>query len=328
MSVLPIILFILAFAVGLLYYIYRQRMYVLTDTSTYNDESHNELIKKVRQIEIKTRGLSNQIFSGTYHSAFKGRGMSFSEVREYQYGDDIRNIDWNVTARFNNPFVKVYEEERELNVMLLIDISRSTWIGSATRSKRELIAEIAATLAFSAIRNNDKIGVIFFSGKIEKFIPLKKGKSHVLQIIRELLQIKAVDNKTDLNVALDFFNRISKKRSIAFIISDFISDDFTRSLQQAKKMHDIIGIHVHDDSEKESNAMNLIEIEDSESGKKIWIDTSHNLHRKEFANAFSRRTQHVSQVFKKQGIEFQSMNTGDSYVQLLINLFKERNKRK
>lgn len=328
--ILVIVIVVLIIA-GMFLYVFRQRVLQLfvgaAKTELEQSNAHKDLLKKVRQIEIKTRGLSNQLFSGSYHSAFKGRGMSFSEVREYQYGDDVRNIDWNVTARFSNPYVKVFEEERELNVMLLIDISQSSFFGSNGKSKIQLITEIAATLAFSAIRNNDKIGVLLFSDKVEKFIPLKKGRSHVLLIIRELLSVQPKNAGTDISGALEFFYHISKKRSIAFILSDFISADFKRALQQAKKRHDIIGIHVYDKLETRFPDLNLLQVKDSESGRKIWIDTANTKHQSEYVKAYDKRMELTKNIFNNCGIEFQSMSTEDSYVQLLVNLFKDRRKR-
>ena len=334
MLVIFIILVVLLILVGVFFYFYKNgKISISWLQPTVNNEeeiekSHADLIKKVRQIEIKTRGLSTQLFSGSYHSAFKGRGMSFSEVREYQYGDDVRNIDWNVTARFNNPFIKVFEEERELNVMLLIDVSQSTFFGSSIKTKIELITEIAAVIAFSAIRNNDKVGVLFFSDKIEKFIPLKKGKSHVLLIIRELLSIQPKKSGTDLNKALEYFYHISKKRSIVFIMSDFISEDYKKALQQAKKRHDIIGIHVYDSLETKLPDLNIIQVKDSETGKSVWLDTSNTKHHLEYAKAYNRRFENTKTLFNTSGIEFQSMSTTDSYVQLLMNMFKDRSKRR
>ena len=233
-----------------------------------------ELLKKVRRIEIKTKGISKHLLSGEYHSAFKGKGMSFSEVRAYQFGDDVRNIDWNVTARTNDPFVKVFEEERELTVMLMIDISASSFFGSGAQNKRALITELAAVLSFSAIQNNDKVGVIFFSSQIERFIPPKKGKQHILMIIRELLNIQPVHKGTNIAVALEYFNNLVKKRSISFLISDFIAEPFETPLRIAKKRHDVIGIHVYDKLEEKIPAVGLLPIRDPESGKKVWIDTN------------------------------------------------------
>ncbi len=296
-----------------------------------NDEisdAQNELLKKVRQIEIKTLGLSNQIFSGSYHSAFKGRGMSFSEVREYQYGDDVRSIDWNVTARYNNPFIKVFEEERELNVMLLIDISKSAYFGSGNKTKHELIVELASTIAFSASRNNDKVGVLFFSDKIEKFIPLKKGKSHVLVIIRELLSIQPKSSGTNINQALEYFYNINKKRSIAFILSDFMSTDYKKSLQQASKRHDIIGLHVYDPLDIKLPDVNIMQVIDSETAESIWIDTSDKKNILDYNTAYTKRIESTKKMFSSIGVEFKSISTTDSYVQLLMNIFKDRSKRK
>jgi uncharacterized protein (DUF58 family) len=296
-----------------------------------NDEisdAQNELLKKVRQIEIKTLGLSNQIFSGSYHSAFKGRGMSFSEVREYQYGDDVRSIDWNVTARYNNPFIKVFEEERELNVILLIDISKSAYFGSGNKTKHELIVELASTIAFSASRNNDKVGVLFFSDKIEKFIPLKKGKSHVLVIIRELLSIQPKSSGTNINQALEYFYNINKKRSIAFILSDFMSTDYKKSLQQASKRHDIIGLHVYDPLDIKLPDVNIMQVIDSETAESIWIDTSDKKNVLDYNTAYTKRIESTKKMFSSIGVEFKSISTTDSYVQLLMNIFKDRSKRK
>jgi uncharacterized protein (DUF58 family) len=287
-----------------------------------NDEisdAQNELLKKVRQIEIKTLGLSNQIFSGSYHSAFKGRGMSFSEVREYQYGDDVRSIDWNVTARYNNPFIKVFEEERELNVMLLIDISKSAYFGSGNKTKHELIVELASTIAFSASRNNDKVGV---------FIPLKKGKSHVLVIIRELLSIQPKSSGTNINQALEYFYNINKKRSIAFILSDFMSTDYKKSLQQASKRHDIIGLHVYDPLDIKLPDVNIMQVIDSETAESIWIDTSDKKNVLDYNTAYTKRIESTKKMFSSIGVEFKSISTTDSYVQLLMNIFKDRSKRK
>ena len=282
------------------------------------------LLKKVRRIEIKTRGLSNQIFSGNYHSAFKGRGMSFSEVREYSYGDDVRNIDWNVTARFNSPFIKVFEEERELTVMLLIDISRSSYFGSSLKNKEDLITEIAAVLAFSATTNNDKVGVLFFSDKIEKFIPPKKGKSHILRIIRELINIEPTSNGTDLSLAIKHFNNVNKKRSIAFVLSDFLTKDYKNALSIANKRHDIIGLHIYDELEKEMPNVGLLQVKDAESGKLIWIDTSGLAIRKRIRDEFNNHVRDNKAIFLNCGAEFRSVSTTDNYIQILMNLFSQR----
>ena len=282
------------------------------------------LLKKVRRIEIKTRGLSNQIFSGNYHSAFKGRGMSFSEVREYSYGDDVRNIDWNVTARFNSPFIKVFEEERELTVMLLIDISRSSYFGTADKNKEELITEISAVLAFSATTNNDKVGVLFFSDKIEKFIPPKKGKSHILRIIRELINIEPSSNGTDLSLAIKHFSNINKKRSIAFVLSDFITADYKDALSVANKKHDIIGLHVYDKLEKDLPNVGLMQMRDAESGKLTWIDTSRADIRNRITSEFNNHVAANKAVFLTCGAAFRSVSTTDNYIQILMNLFSQR----
>lgn len=288
----------------------------------------SELLKKVRRIEIKTRGLSNQIFSGNYHSAFKGRGMSFSEVREYSYGDDVRNIDWNVTARFNMPFVKVFEEERELTVMLLIDVSKSSYFGSKQKNKNELMTEIAAVLAFSATKNNDKVGVLFFSDKIEKFIPPKKGKSHILRIIRELLNIEPTSNGTNVAMALKYFNNVNKKRSIAFVLSDFMCPDYKDVLTIAQKRHDIIGLHIHDDIEENIPDVGLVQIKDAETNKLIWINTSNTELRKKIKVGFLKHVDENRATFIKSGAEYRSLSTTDNYIQILMNLFAQRGTRK
>ena len=247
----------------------------------------SDILKKVRAIEIKTKGLTNHVFGGEYHSAFKGRGMNFSEVREYAYGDDVRNIDWNVTARFRSPYIKIFEEERELTLMLIVDISSSTLFGIHQQTKRDLITELSAVLAFSAISNNDKVGVIFFSDKIEKYIPPKKGKSHILLIIRELLMIKPNKNaKTNIEVALKFLNNIMKKKSIAFLLSDFVDKDYESSLQLASKKHDLIGIHVSDKADYELANVGLLYVEDSETHQRKWIDTSSSLFQKNYKKQF------------------------------------------
>lgn len=287
-----------------------------------------ELLKKVRKIEIKTKGLSNQVFAGSYHSAFKGRGMSFSEVRNYNYGDDVRNIDWNVTARFDEPFVKVFEEEREITAMLLIDISRSSFFGTQNQFKNEIIAEIAAVISFSAIQNNDKVGVIFYSNKVEKYIPPKKGKSHILRIIRDLINIEPTDNGTDLNVALEFFNGIMKRRSIAFIISDFICSDYKNALTIAKKRHDLVGIHLYDKHERELPNAGLIKAQDAETGTSIWLDSSSNSAREEYTKWFDKNKQHNEKTFLQSKADFMSLNTEENYTKALMNLFKKREKRK
>lgn len=283
-----------------------------------------ELLKKVRRIEIKTKGISKHLFSGEYHSAFKGKGMSFSEVRAYQFGDDVRNIDWNVTARTNDPFVKVFEEERELTVMLMIDISASSFFGSGEQSKRELITELAAVLSFSAIQNNDKVGVIFFSDQIEKFIPPQKGKQHILMIIRELLHIEPVHKGTNIAVALEYFNNVIKKRSISFLISDFQSLAFETPLRIAKKRHDIIGVHVYDHLESTFPTAGLIPIRDPESGSIQWIDSNSSQFQAHYSSVFNDRIASIKQTFTRIGASWMDIKTDDSYVKTLLAFFKKR----
>lgn len=283
-----------------------------------------ELLKKVRQIEIKTRGLSNHIFAGEYHSAFKGKGMTFSEVREYQYGDDIRNIDWNVTARINRPYVKVFEEERELTVMLLIDVSGSREFGTRVKTKQELTTEIAATIAFSTIQNNDKIGVILFSDKIEKFIPPQKGKKHVLHIIRELINFRPDSKQTVVNQALRYFSNIIKKRSIAFMISDFMANDFSDSISIVGRKHDLIAVQVCDALEKELPSVGLLKLRDAETGKDIWINSSDTSLRLAYKNSWAENQLKLQQLFRKNNIDSVAVNTDDDYVKSLMRLFKQR----
>jgi uncharacterized protein (DUF58 family) len=286
-----------------------------------------ELLKKVRKIEIKTRGLSNQIFSGEYHSAFKGRGMAFSEVREYIPGDDIRNIDWNVTARFNHPFVKIFEEERELTVMLLVDISASGDFGTKKLFKRELITELCAVLSFSAIQNNDKIGVIFFSDKIEKFIPPKKGKTHILRIIRELINFQPEGKGTDLGLALRYFTNMIKKRSIAFLISDFKSEGYTDPLKVASRKHDLVAIRIFDQREAELPDIGLVRMQDAETGQLMWVDTSRKAVRNDYRNHWLMTQKETDQIFARSGVDYVKIATDQNYIQPLINLFKKREKR-
>lgn len=283
-----------------------------------------ELLQKVRQIEIKTRGLSNHIFAGEYHSAFKGRGMTFAEVREYQYGDDIRNIDWNVTARLNHPYIKIYEEERELTVMLLIDVSGSREFGTVSKTKKNLTTEMAATIAFSTIQNNDKIGVIFFSDKIEKFIPPQKGRKHVLHIIRELIDFEPESKSTNIKEALRYFTNAIKKRSTAFVISDFMDDDFNDALTIANRKHDIIALQVYDQLETDIPAVGLIKLLDAETGKNIWVDSSDASLRMSYKNAWNENQGQLHQLFLKSGVDFVSVNTSEDYVKSLIKLFKLR----
>jgi uncharacterized protein (DUF58 family) len=285
----------------------------------------SELLKKVRKIEIKTRGLSRQIFSGEYHSAFKGRGMAFSEVREYTPGDDVRAIDWNVTARFNTPFVKVFEEERELSVMLLIDASASGLFGTQEKFKSELITELAAVIAFSASTNNDKIGLILFTDKIEKFIPPKKGKSHVLRIIRELINFEPVSKGTDLEIPLRFLTNAIKKRTISFVISDFQAPfNYTDALKISNKRHDVVALRVIDKSEQEIPEVGLIKLMDNESGKQIWIDTNDKAFRKQYAVNRLKFENDLKEMFNRSGIDTTSVYTHESYIKPLMNLFKKR----
>lgn len=283
-----------------------------------------ELIKKVRKIEIKTRGLSNQIFAGEYHSAFKGKGMTFSEVREYQYGDPVKGIDWNVTARLNQTFVKVFEEEREMTVMLMIDVSASKIFGTHTQLKTDLITEIAAVLSFSAIANNDKIGVIFFSDKIERFIPPKKGKKHILRIIRDLIEFKPENKGTDIAEALRYFSNVIKKKCTGFIISDFIDDDFETALKIANNKHDLIALRVFDQREKEIPNVGLIQLLDAETGEKKWIDSSNRRVRMDYANWWKKSSSELKETFSKNGVDNVSLETGEDYVKSLITLFKHR----
>lgn len=286
----------------------------------------NELIKKVRKIEIKTRGLSSNIFAGQYHSAFKGRGMAFSEVREYQYGDDVRDIDWNVTARFNKPYVKVFEEERELTVMLLVDMSASLDFGTTGMYKKEMVAEIAATLAFAAIQNNDKIGAIFFTDRIEKFIPPQKGRKHILYIIRELLGFEPESRQTDLIVPLQYLTNAIKKRCTTFLLSDFIDErDFKNALTIANRKHDVVAIQVYDKRVEELPDVGLMKMVDPESGEDVYVDTSsrrvRTLHRKWWVDSQVR----LRDTFSKSGVDAISIRTDQDYVKSLMNLFAKRN---
>ena len=283
-----------------------------------------ELIKRVRKIEIKTKGLSQHIFAGEYHSAFKGKGIAFSEVREYQYGDDIRNVDWNVTARFNHPYIKVFEEERELTVVLLVDVSGSRFFGTLSQLKMNVITEISAVLSFSAIQNNDKVGVILFSDKIEKFIPPKKGKQHILRIIRELLDFRPENRKTSITEALRFLSNAIKKRSIVFLISDFMDYQFEDALRIAAKRHDLVGLHIYDIRETELPDIGLINIVDAETGKEILVDTSSRYIRNTYKNTWKKRTDDLNEIFLKLGVDTASISTDEDYVRPLINLFKKR----
>ncbi len=288
----------------------------------------NELLKKIRKIEIKTRGLSQNIFAGEYHSAFKGRGMIFSEVREYQPGDDIRDIDWNVTARQNKPYVKVYEEERELTVMLLVDVSGSRNFGACGEIKKERMAEIAATLAFSSIQNNDKVGVIFFSDKIEKFIPPKKGKKHILLIIREIINFEPESNGTNIDVALQFMTNAIKKRCSAFLISDFIDDhDYFKSMSIANRKHDLASIQVYDRRDAEMPNVGLIRVKDLETGADRWLDTSSSSTRKAYAKAWYDRQQRLTSITTRSGVDLASVTTDEDFVKALLGLFRRRGSR-
>lgn len=285
----------------------------------------NELLKKVRKIEIKTRGLSQNIFAGEYHSAFKGRGVIFSEVREYVPGDDVRDIDWNVTSRYNKPFVKVYEEERELTVMLLVDVSGSRLFGAVGEQKMEKMAEIAATLAFSSIQNNDKVGMILFSDKVEKFIPPKKGRKHILLLIREIINFVPENSGTDIDVALKFMTNAIKKRTTAFLISDLIDDhDYSKSLMIANRKHDLAAIQVYDRRDSEMPDVGLVKMRDLETGENCWIDTSSKNVRKMYAKAWYDRQQWISETMAKSGVDMASILTDEDFVKALLGLFRRR----
>ena len=285
----------------------------------------SELLKRVRQIEIKTKGLSNNIFAGEYHSAFKGRGMAFAEVREYQYGDDIRDIEWNVTARFNKPFVKVFEEERELTVMLCVDVSGSLEFGSVVQTKRRMLTEIAATLAFSAIQNNDKIGVIFFSDHIEKFIPPKKGRKHILYIIRELLEFKPESNRTDVGQAVEYLTSVIKRRCTAFLLSDFIDEkDFRQPLTIANRKHDVVAVQVYDRRVAELPDVGLMQVRDAETGEEMLIDTSSKKVRNLHAAWWRGQQNHLRDTFTRSGVDNVSVRTDQDYVAALMGLFRQR----
>lgn len=285
----------------------------------------SEIIKRVRKIEIKARGLSSNIFAGQYHSAFKGRGMAFSEVREYQYGDDVRDIDWNVTARFNKPYVKVFEEERELTVMLLIDVSGSLDFGTQRQMKRDMVTEIAATLAFSAIQNNDKIGVIFFSDRIEKYIPPKKGRKHILYIIREMLDFHAESRRTDVAQAIEFLTGVSKRRCTAFLMSDFFTKgSFLQQLTIANRKHDVVAIQVYDKRASNLPDVGLMKIVDAETGFEQYIDTSSRRLRESYHRQWLRRQQDLHETFAKSNVDNVTIATDEDYVKSLMVLFKQR----
>ncbi|WP_420461431.1 DUF58 domain-containing protein [Neolewinella sp.] len=283
-----------------------------------------ELLKRVRRIEIKTKGLSRQIFSGEYHSAFKGRGMSFSEVRGYQYGDDVRNIDWNVTARSGEPYVKVFEEERELTVMLLVDISKSSFFGTVKQPKNELITEICAVLAFSAAQNNDKVGLLLFSDRVEKFLPPKKGRGHILRIIRELLDTRPEGSGTDIGMALTYFTNMVKKRSICFLLSDYLATDYERPLRLAARRHDLVGLHLYDPRERELPAVGLLRAKDAETGKTQWIDTDSARVRERYAGWYEENMVYFASAFRQSGADTLSVETTEDYVRELLRFFKGR----
>ncbi|PWK75971.1 uncharacterized protein DUF58 [Mucilaginibacter oryzae] len=287
-----------------------------------------DLLKKVRKIEIKTRGLSNHLFSGEYHSAFKGRGMAFSEVREYQIGDEIRTIDWNVTARFNHPYVKVFDEERELTVMILMDVSGSEYFGTQAQQKQELATEICAVLAFSAIQNNDKVGVIFFSDKVEKFIPPKKGRSHILMIIRELINFEPENKGTNVAEALRYFTGAIKKKCTAFVLSDFITPEFENELKIANKKHDIVALKLYDKHEEEFPDLGLIPMKDEESGHIMWVNTGDKAVREAFKWDAVKRNAALQDTFKRSGVDYTTIGTHESYVKPLMTLFKKRGGRR
>jgi uncharacterized protein (DUF58 family) len=285
----------------------------------------SEIIKKVRKIEIKARGLSSNIFAGQYHSAFKGRGMAFSEVREYQFGDDVRDIDWNVTARFHRPYVKVFEEERELTVMLLIDVSGSLDFGTQKQMKRDMVTEIAATIAFSAIQNNDKIGVVFFSDKIEKYIPPKKGRKHILYIIREMLDFHPESKKTDVKQAVEFLSSVQKRRTTSFILSDFyVRNDFMQSLQIANRKHDVVAIQVYDQRAKELPDVGLMKVVDAETGFEQYVDTSSKRLRDSYRKYWMDRQSQLQETFNKINVDNVSIATNEDFVKSLLMLFKQR----
>ncbi len=288
----------------------------------------SDLLKKVRKVEIKTKGLSTQLFSGEYHSAFKGRGMAFSEVREYQAGDEIRTIDWNVTARFGDPYVKVFEEEREMTVMILVDVSGSKQYGSTEQSKQQMATELAATIAFSAIQNNDKVGVIFFSDKVEKYIPPKKGKSHILQIIRFLLDFEPESLMTDVSVGLKFLTSVLKKRSTAFLISDFMcKSSFDDMLKYAKRKHDLLALEVYDPNEVNLPNVGVLPVQDIETGETNWISTSSKKVRQIYTDIAVSRKESLHELFKKSGVDFAEIATNDDYVKKLMQMFNKRIKK-
>lgn len=283
-----------------------------------------ELLKKVRKIEIKTRRLSDHIFGGEYHSAFKGRGMTFSEVRQYQFGDDVRNIDWNVTARYNEPFVKVFEEERELTMMLMVDVSGSELFGTSKNFKKDIVTEIAATLAFSATKNNDKIGLILFSDQIELYIPPKKGTSHVLRIIRELIEFNPQSQKTNLSTALKFLSNVMKKKTIVFVLSDFMDDNYDHTMKIVGNKHDVTGIRVYDRREKEIPNLGVVQMYDRETGKYRWVNTTSKKLRRGYAANYLERVNYFRQTFSRSGSGILSTRVDEDYVKKLMGYFKQR----
>ena len=292
-------------------------------------ENENDILRRVRKIEIKTRGLSNEIFAGKYHTAFRGRGMSFSEVREYRAGDDVRDIDWNVTARSSKPHIKIYEEERELTMMLLVDVSGSRMFGTTERMKKNVITEIAAVLAFSAAQNNDKVGCIFFSDKVEKFIPPKKGKSHILMIIRELISFEPESSRTAISEAVRFMSSVSKKRCTTFILSDFMNSPRDKApLEDALKIagskHDLVGIRVYDRREAELPDVGIVELQDAETGGKVWLDTSSRSVREHYARSWEERSEAINELLRRNRIDTAMISTDGDYVVELIKLFKKR----
>ncbi|PID60511.1 MAG: DUF58 domain-containing protein [Ignavibacteriae bacterium] len=286
-----------------------------------------EILKQVRQIELKTRGVVNDVFSGEYHSVFKGRGMEFSEVREYQIGDDIRSIDWNVSARFGHPFVKIFEEERELTVMLLVDLSGSLLFGSVEKTKQQIAAELTAILAFSALKNNDKVGLILFTDSIEKFVPPKKGKSHILRIVREIVSFEPQGNKTNIKEALEYFNRSVKKRSIAFLISDFFDNEYEKILSIVSKKHDLINVMLEDPREIELSNSGLVRFRDPETNGIRYIDTTDKSVREYFDKKIAERKSYQNNLFRKNRVDTINIDTSSSYVRPLIDFFKLREKR-
>ncbi|MEH6764302.1 MAG: DUF58 domain-containing protein [Aequorivita antarctica] len=283
-----------------------------------------ELLKKVRKIEIKTRRLSDHVFGGEYHSTFKGRGMTFSEVRQYQFGDDVRNIDWNVTARYNEPFIKVFEEERELTLMLMVDISGSEFFGTQEQFKNEIITEIAATLAFSAMQNNDKTGLILFSDEIELYIPPKKGKSHVLRIIRELIEFKPKSNKTDVANAMKFLSSVMKKKAIVFVLSDFIAENYRDTLKIAARKHDVTGIRVYDKAEENIPSLGMVQMQDQETGELLLVNTGSKSVRNQYYSYHRERVDYFTESFTKSGAGALSCRVDESYVKKLLGYFKRR----